>query len=94
MSRTAYVRYVRCRRKNERFFGRYFRFLADTLEVLNALLALVLFGAPLVLVVARFGLGYVALGLLLGAALSLVICGFLALFIAMRRELVKIRKIL
>ena len=68
--------------------------LADILEALNALLALVLLGAPAVIVVVSYGMDYLVIGLLLGAALSLVICGFLALFIAMRRELVKIRQIL
>jgi hypothetical protein len=68
--------------------------LADILEALNALLALVLLGAPAVIVVVRYGMDYLVIGLLLGAALSLVICGFLALFIAIRRELVRIRKIL
>ena len=68
--------------------------LADILEALNALLALVLLGAPAVIVVGSYGMDYLVIGLLLGAALSLVICGFLALFIAMRRELVKIRQIL
>jgi len=68
--------------------------LADILEALNALLALVLLGAPAVIAVTSYGMDYLGIGLLLGAALSLIICGFLALFIAMRRELVKIRKIL
>ena len=72
------------------------KFLASTIGFLNGLLAVIFIagGAAAGSQMQEQGDLGTFLGLLAGLGLAVVICGFLALFIDMRNELIQIRKAL
>jgi hypothetical protein len=72
------------------------RLLAETVGVLNGLLAIVLIIIGMVVGAAstdfqRIGIAGALLGGVIGFAVALFSCGLLALFIEMRSELIRIR---
>ena len=79
------------------------KLLANAVEAVNGILAVFLitfptisFGlssTPTTLFGIEYNFGYLT-GLVVGSILALFICGLLAVFVSMRRELVQIREIL
>ena len=72
-------------------------FLASILGFLNAFIALFLIiggGAVGLQLDDKFSGGGLIVGLIIGVVLAVIICGVLAIFISMRRELMVIRRLL